>query len=80
MESMSIRNQQERATNAAYRFCRAIDRMLHAESGSKKMKANRWANAWSTAYFARANRRGASNAEIYAEQFERRRRVRFFTR
>jgi hypothetical protein len=53
MEGMGIRNQQGRATYAAYRFCRAIDRMLHAESGSEKMKANRWANAWSTAYFAR---------------------------
>jgi hypothetical protein len=80
MEGMSIRNQQGRATYAAYRFCRAIDRMLHAESGSEKVKANRWANAWSTAYFARTNRRSASNAEIYAEQFERRRRVRFFAR
>jgi hypothetical protein len=78
MEGMSIRNHQERATYAAYRFCRAIDRVLHADSGGEKMRANRWASAWSTAYFARTDRRSASNGEIYAEQFERRRRVRFF--
>lgn len=80
MEGMSIRNQQERATYAAYRFCRAIDRMLRAETGSEKMKANRWAKAWSMAYFVRTNRRSASNSDIYAEQFERSGRVRFFTK
>jgi hypothetical protein len=80
MEGMNIRNQQERVTYAAYRFCRAIDRMLRAQTGSEKIKANRWANAWSTAYFARTNRRSASNADTYVEQFERRRRVRFFTK
>jgi REP element-mobilizing transposase RayT len=78
MDGMSIRNQQKRATYAAYRLCHAIERMLRAETGSDKMKANRWANAWSTAYFARTNRGSASNADIYAEQFERRRQVRFF--
>ena len=77
---MSIRHHQGHATYAAYRFCRAIDRVLRATSGGEKMKANRWANAWSTAYFARTDRRIASNAETYAEQFERRQRVRFFSK
>jgi hypothetical protein len=69
---MSVRSQQSRATYVAYRFYRAIDRVLHADSGGEKMRANRWASAWSTAYFARTDRRNASTADLYAEQFERR--------
>jgi len=77
MGSMSIRSQQDQATYAAYRFCRAIDRVLNAESSAEKMKANLWANAWSIAYFARTERRRASNSETYSDEVERRRRVRF---
>lgn len=80
INGMSIRSQHGRATYAAYRFCRAIDRVLHAASAAEKMRANRWAKAWSTAYLARTDRRSASNLEVYAEQIERRRRVRFSVR
>ena len=74
---MKFSSPQGRATYAAYRFCVAIDRVLNASSAGEKMNANLWANAWSTAYFARTDRRSASNAETYSDQLERRRRVRF---
>lgn len=74
---MKFSSPQGRATYAAYRFCLAIDRVLNARSAAEKMNANLWANAWSTAYFARTDRRNASNAEVYSDQVERRRRTRF---
>jgi hypothetical protein len=77
MTLMKFSSPQGRATYAAYRFCLAIDRVLNASSAAEKMSANLWANAWSTAYFARTDRRNASNAETYSDQVERRRRVRF---
>jgi hypothetical protein len=77
MKRMGFSKPQGRATYAAYRFCLAIDRVLNARSGLEKMRANAWANAWSTAYFARTDRRNASNSENYSDQLERRRRTRF---
>lgn len=79
MNSMKFSTPQGRATYAAYRFCLAIDRVLNAASSAEKMRANAWANAWSTAYFARTDRRSASNSENYYSQVERRRRGRSST-
>lgn len=45
MDCMRIRSQQDHATYAAIRFCRAIDRVLNAETSAEKMKANLWAAA-----------------------------------
>lgn len=73
---MKIRSQQDHATYAAVRFCRAIDRVLKAETNAEKMNANLWAAAWSTLYFSKTDRRRASNSNTYSQQLNRRRRTR----